>query len=779
MEINYAPQKIEKYIQTIWEKNKLFYIKNYVQKKKYYCLSMFPYPSGKLHIGHIRNYTLGDIIARYKRLDGYAVLNPIGWDSFGIPAENAAYDNNISPKEWTIKNINYMRNQLKDLGYSFNWDREITTSHKDYYKWEQLFFIKLYKSGLVYKKKSFINWDPVDKTVLANEQVINGKGWRSNKEIERKKISQWYLKISKYANDLLFGLKGLKKWPTKVKGMQKNWINKKVGYKITLILNNTCFKIDIFLEKLNLLHNVSFIFISHEHPFCEYYFKVKNGSKTIQNNKITKAYVINPINKKKIPLLFSDDEKNLNMICKAGIPSNYNDDYKFAKSSNIINITYKIFNKVKKSILTSLFLKLFKNKKIIKKCEKFNIKDWCVSRQRYWGTPIPIIYCRTCGIVPEKEKNLPVILPDIINNDYKNISLSNIKSFVTTTCPLCKNEAERETDTFDTFFESSWYYIKFVSYNSSINSNDLNTWLPVDQYIGGIEHATLHLIYARFMHKIIKDFGIIKCNEPFDNLLTQGMVLMDGSKMSKSKGNIIDQSALIKKYGADALRLFVVFAAPPEQSFEWNENGIIGCKKFLDRVYSLAINYNKYESNKTVDYKRFTFNNKSINTINTFNNILEKLKFNIKENKSFNVIVALLMTMYNIILNLNFNIDEDLFLIKYFIETLLIILAPISPHISHYLWSYVLMKTTLIEDEKLPNKIENIHLNKNFFNLIIQVNGKFKTIIKLSKNNNKNDVLNEVFNNKIVKHTILNCKIINIIYREFKMMNIISKSYDT
>jgi len=773
MEVNYIPSKIEKFVQKIWEDNKLFYINNNTKKKKYYCLSMFPYPSGKLHIGHIRNYTLGDMIARYKRQDGYAVLNPIGWDSFGIPAENAAYNNNISPKQWTIKNIDCMRNQLKDLGFSFNWNRELATSDPNYYKWEQLLFIKLYKSKLIYKKKSFVNWDPIDKTVLANEQVIDGKGWRSNYPIERKKISQWYFSITRYANDLLYSLKSLKGWPTKVKGMQKNWINKKLGYKLTLNLNNTFLKINIFIEKLSLLSNISFILMSNEHYLTEYYFKINNKKKSLKNNKFNKLYVINPISKKKIPLILTDQEKDFSFLCKPGIPCNYNDDYKFAKSNNIINITCKIFNKIKKTILTSLFFKLLKNKITIKRYENFNIKDWCISRQRYWGAPIPIVYCTKCGIVTEVENKLPVTLSDIKTKNYKNLLLSKIKSFVLTKCPICKNIAERETDTFDTFLESSWYYMKFISYNSSMKSKDLNSWLPVTQYIGGIEHATLHLIYARFIHKVIKDFGIVRCNEPFENLLTQGMVLMHGSKMSKSKGNIIDQAVLIEKYGADALRLFVIFAAPPEQSFEWNENGIIGCKKFLDRIYNLVISLKKYTINNKFNYKIFNFTNKNINIINKFNNILEKIKFNINENKSFNVIIALLMTIYNLILELDFNIKEDIFIINKFTESLLIILSPISPHITHYLWSQILIKKTYISDEKFPSKIDNIYLNKNLFNLIVQINGKFKTIIKLYKSNDVNNILENFFKNNNVKNYISNVNIKKIIYREFKIINII------
>jgi len=771
---NYIPEDIEKFVQDFWNNNKLFLIDETKKKKNFFCLSMFPYPSGKLHIGHIRNYTIGDIIARYKIQEGYYVLNPIGWDSFGIPAENAAFQRNISPKNWTEQNIACMKIQLKRLGFSFDWSREITTSNKEYYKWEQLFFIKLYKSGLVYKKKTFINWDPIDKTVLANEQVIDGKGWRSGYPVERKKISQWFLKITSYANELILGLKNLSGWPAKVKGMQKNWINKKIGYNI-ISNTNTNHQFKFFLDRLDLLPNIKFILISQEHELFEKY-SITDKFKKFDLEEKTDLYIVNPINNDKIPIWITNKKyKSSDYLYNLGIPSNYNNDYKFAKKYNIKTVQKNIFYNIKKKILIILFFKILKEKKIIKKLEIFNIKDWCISRQRYWGTPIPIVYCSECGIVTEEKKNLPIILPDIKEHNYTNILLGNIENFINTKCPTCNNYARRETDTFDTFFESSWYYIKYISYKNSINSDNLDKWLPVNQYIGGIEHATLHLIYARFFHKLMKDFKIVTCDEPFKNLLTQGMVLMDGSKMSKSKGNIIDQSILIKKYGADALRLFITFAAPPEQSFEWNENGMLGCKKFLERVWIFT---NKLKDHINVDNnlydKTFQFEDKNIEIINTFNDILEKINFNIKENHAFNVVVALLMSMYKLLGKLNINKDEDLFITNKILHALLIILSPISPHITHYLWSKILKKNILIINEKFPNKIDNINLKKNIFNLIIQVNGKFKTILKLSKNKNKQNVINYVLENDRIKNIILNKKIKNIIYKEFKIINIVT-----
>lgn len=754
MQKPYIPEKIEKIVQIFWKKNKNFHINNNEYKKKFYCLSMFPYPSGKLHIGHIRNYTIGDVISRYKKLEGFNVLNPIGWDSFGIPAENAAYKNNIAPHLWINNNIRCMKNQLKKLGFGFDWDREITTSHKDYYKWEQLFFIKLYKSNLIYKKSSFINWDPIDKTVLANEQVINGKGWRSNAIIERKKIPQWYLKITDYADELLDGLNNLNKWPIKVKEMQKNWINKKIGYELIFDVYKTNQNLKIFINNLNNIQNINIVLISNEHDL-------------INENNINTIHLINPLNKKLIPvnITLKENQHLTEYLC---------DVITLQKNDNIINDSINIFNNIHLKYINILIIKVLKNR--IKKKHVFNLKDWCLSRQRYWGTPIPIIYCDICGIITEKENKLPIILPKIKNYVYKNISLGNIDNFINTCCPQCNKKAYRETDTFDTFFESSWYYIKYICYNMNLDSTILNLWLPVDQYIGGIEHATLHLIYARFFHKLMKDFNIVDNEEPFKNLLTQGMVLLNGTKMSKSKGNIIDQELLIKKYGADTLRLFILFSAPPDISFEWQDNGIKGCKKFLEKIWNLAHKICNIKSDETISFDILNFSEIQLRLINNFNFILEKIYFNIKETKSFNVVISLLMKMLNLSDNLNISKNLDIIILKKFFDIILILLSPISPHITHYLWSYVLKKNTLIINEILPEILKNKKINTELVNLAIYINNKFKTNISISTKLNKTEILNIAIKNTIIKICLLNKNIKNIIYKEFKILNIIIDS---
>lgn len=751
MKKTYNPEKIEKHVQKIWKKHNIFHINNNNDEKNFYCLSMFPYPSGKLHIGHIRNYTIGDVIARYKKLEGFNVLNPIGWDSFGIPAENAAYKNNISPHLWIDNNIKCMKNQLKKLGFGFDWDREITTSHKDYYKWEQLFFIKLYKSNLIYKKNSFINWDPVDKTVLANEQVIDGKGWRSNVEIERKKIPQWYLRISDYADELLNGLKYLNKWPIKVKEMQKNWINKKTGYEICFNIYKTNKKLNLFIENLDMLKLLKFVLISNEHEL-------------INENITTETVLIHPLNKKKLPLRVTnkDYQYTTDYLCDIGITDHIESEQK--KNTNVFKNILSNYNII-------LTLKILKDK--IKKVHVYNLKDWCISRQRYWGAPIPIVYCEKCGVNTEDEKKLPVILPKIEQSAYKNISLHTVQDFVNTSCPTCKGNAKREIDTFDTFFESSWYYAKYICYNSNFNANLLNKWLPVDQYIGGIEHATLHLIYARFFHKLMKDFNIVKCQEPFINLLTQGMVLMDGSKMSKSKGNIIDQELLIKAYGADTLRLFILFSAPPDVSFEWKENGIKGCRKFLEKIWTLTHKINNIQINNFLAFETINFDLNQIKIITDFNKLLEKIYFNINETRSFNVVIALLMTMLNLSEKLMSHEKSNYVILQKFIDIILILLSPISPHITHYLWSDILKKKTFILNETLPEKLKNKGLDNSTFDLAIHINNKFKTNITFNKKDNKKDIIEAVMQNDMIKNHLLNYSIKNIIYKEFKILNII------
>lgn len=744
MKLDYISDNIEFFMQNFWRKNKIFNHVDLNLKPKYYSLCMFPYPSGKLHIGHIRNYTIGDIMAGYARLKKFNVLNPIGWDSFGLPAENAAYKNFISPDIWTNYNIINMRFQLMRLGFSFDWSKELSTSNPNYFKWEQLFFIKLYKSGLVYRKNGIVNWDPVDKTVLANEQVINGRGWRSNALIKKINIKQWYIKITDYADDLLIDLDYLDGWPNKVKDMQKNWINKKFCFEILFFLN----KIAISLDNIFTIFLLKKIIIS------------KNLYSHTSFLKDEISYIYNPITKCKIKIELKNNNDTNNI---------YNLVFFHENKLNLFRNIF--FSSIKKQNLKMILIKILFLKKVIKKVEIFNLQDWCISRQRYWGTPIPFFTCVKCGLLNENENNLPVILPKIKKKKFKNISLNHFKRFKYIKCYVCESDAFRETDTFDTFFESSWYYIKYLAYNN-INLDHLNNWLPVDQYIGGIEHATMHLIYARFFHKIFKDFGIVLTNEPFLNLLTQGMVLMSGSKISKSKGNIPDQEFLINKYGADTLRLFVIFSAPLDQSFEWTNNGIIGCKKFIKRiwVYAYLLSGSDFYKNCLFDEKTFSFNDISTNLIIKFNNFVDKIYFNLNKKISFNVIIALLMQVFKILPQSFNNSLELFFLSKRIFKFLIIFLSPIIPHVTGFIWTYILKECTNISSECMPQKIENIFLKNQVFNIMVFVNNKFKFNLNFF---NKKISENELFNHPDLKSFLYKKKIKKFFYKENKLVNFI------
>jgi len=746
MKSKYLPLQVEKYVQNFWKINNIFLFKDDASLKKYYCLCMFPYPSGKLHIGHIRNYTIGDIISGYKRLEGYNVLNPIGWDAFGLPAENAAYCNGVLPNIWTFNNIKVMRRQLKRLGFSFNYNREITTCKADYYKWEQLFFIKLFKSGLVYRKKSYVNWDPFDKTVLANEQVLDGKGWRSNVKIERKKVSQWYFKITEYASDLYSDLNLLTEWPLKVVEMQKKWINRLDGYDISFKFGEKFLFFNFFLKNLGSICFLNTVFLSNEHILLNYF--------------IRKFFLINPVIFKKINVVFKKFSFN-----------NHIDLYDLnfldvIKKNSFLNL----FIKIKKKNLNYLFLNLLYNLKSFRKSYKFSLKDWCISRQRYWGSPIPIIYCNNCGVLPENEINLPIVLPKISNMTFTSFSFKKNIGFLNSTCPLCKSNAFRETDTFDTFVESSWYYIRYIS--DLMVKKKLFKWLPVDQYIGGVEHATMHLIYSRFFHKVMFDFGMVNTKEPFVNLLTQGMVLMGGTKMSKSKGNIADQEDIVVKYGADTLRLFIVFAAPPEQSFEWKTNGIKGCNRFLDQVWDIAFKVKSFCFDVNMDFDSLVFETYQLELLKKFNFILDKIYLNIFKTKAFNVVISLFMSILKMISSFRVNSNVDIFIYKTIFESLLVLLSPVVPHITHYLWSVVLGKHDLIIYQKLPIKFNFIQLNDDVFNLIVKVNNKFKKLLVLSSKLSDSDVIDIVLKDSdIIKFVSSGFK--DIIYKKFKIINIL------
>ena len=618
----YEPQKVEKSVQSYWDDHQSFRVTEDPTKEKFYCLSMFPYPSGHLHMGHVRNYAIGDAISRFQRMQGKNVLQPMGWDAFGLPAENAAMQNKTAPAEWTYNNINYMRGQLKKLGYAYDWSRELATCHKEYYRWEQWFFLKLFSKGLVYKKEAEVNWDPVDQTVLANEQVVDGCGWRSGAPVERRSILQWFVKITAFADELLEGLDKLDGWPSMVRTMQSNWIGRSEGLNLDFeVVGTNKETVSVYTTRPDTLMGVTYLAVAPQHPLAqEAATSNKEVAKFIEKqtkNKVAEAELaklkkdgvntgltaFHPITKNAVPIWVA----NFVLISYGSgavmaVPAHDQRDYEFAKefelpikqviepisNHQVCDLDSCAFTERGRVINSGQFNGLnfeeafdsiatyLKEHGKGEKTVNYRLRDWGVSRQRYWGAPIPIINCEKCGSVPVPEEDLPVLLPEDVDFDDTGSPLTKIDQFFRTSCPNCKSPAKRETDTFDTFMESSWYYARFActDQNSTMLDERANYWLPVDQYIGGVEHAILHLLYARFYHRLLRDEGLVDSNEPFTRLLTQGMVLNEGTKMSKSKGNTVDPLGLIEKYGADTVRMFTLFAAPPDQSLDWSDSGV-------------------------------------------------------------------------------------------------------------------------------------------------------------------------------------------------------------
>ena len=807
MQENYNPKIIEKKIQDEWAASKTFKA-SINKRKKFYCLSMFPYPSGNLHIGHVRNYTISDVLARFHRMQGENVLHPIGWDAFGLPAENAAIQNQSSPKEWTNKNIENMRNQLKSLGFSYDWDREISTCSEDYYKWEQWFFIKLFKKQLVYKKESLVNWDPVDNTVLANEQVIDGKGWRSGAEVEKKKISQWFLKTTSYSKQLLSDLKELEGfWPENVLTMQKNWIGESSGAELFFKIATSNHIINVFTTRPDTLYGVTFIALAADHAFiekCDDNVKnfakellllkdkdEKTSSKKISKGIFTNFYAIHPITGKKVPIWIANYIlTGYGTGAVMGVPAHDERDYNFAKKYNleIIKVITKDgnndevyvgegflinsneFNNLDNISASKSIVSLITEMKIGKQVKNYKIRDWGISRQRYWGCPIPIIYREDGEILTVDENDLPIKLPDDIDFSSPGNPLENHPTWKYTKCPITGMKAIRETDTLDTFFESSWYQSRFCSPKDNHNmiGEEANYWLPVDIYIGGIEHAVLHLLYARFFHKLLRDEGMLKSNEPFKSLVTQGMVLKDGAKMSKSKGNTVDPNSLIQKYGADTVRLFVIFAAPVENSLEWSDHGVEGSFKFLNKLWGVGFkikNYNKDIKNYNLD------DEKKIKIIT--NKAIAKVTDDYGKRLSLNTIVSTCMELLNSIVNSlqQNNIRYEVILSVY--KSLILLLNPITPHICKELSAHL----NILE---IDNDISWPIIDQNFLKddknlIVIQINGKVRKKIEIESDIDQEKLEAYIFSlEEVIKYT--NGKEIKkIIYIKNKLVNIVVK----
>ena len=843
MSQRYNHKKTEAYWQKKWADEEIFQTSKDIKKEKYYVLEMFPYPSGKIHMGHVRNYTLGDVVARYKKMRGFNVLHPMGWDAFGLPAENAAMIEKKPPKEWTYQNINVMRSQLKSMGLSIDWKREIATCHPDYYKHEQLFFLELYKKGLAYKKESLVNWDPVDLTVLANEQVIDGRGWRSGAPVEQKNLSQWFLKTSLYSEELLQCLDGLNKWPEKVKTMQSNWIGKSSGAEINFKISNpgklSSNMIKVFTTRPDTIFGATFCAISSEHPVALEIIDNDNEAKIFQEKckqinpdkeKIgfkTNLLIEHPFEKKTVPLFIANfilmdygsgaifgcpghDQRDLDFANKYNLqiipvilpPGEREGDFKILNEAYIgegllINSSFlngKSIESAKELVIKKLSEKGMGNEKV-----NYRLRDWGLSRQRYWGCPIPIIYREDGEILAVRKKDLPVELPKVEKFSGSGNILEKIDDWKVTKCPFTGMKAVRETDTFDTFFESSWYYLRYCNPRESVPfiKEDINYWLPVDQYIGGIEHAILHLLYSRFFVKALRDLEFIDLDEPFKGLFTQGMVthqtyknsknewlspeqikqeknsIVDENnnevkvgkveKMSKSKKNIVDPSLIIENYGADTARWFMLSDSPPDRDLEWTENGIAGSYKFINKVWDLVQKSKTFKENKSSK-------NKDLELNEDINLAIENITRNI-EAFHFNKAVANIYELSNAIQKklVDSSVSKDALLSV--LKKMALLVHPFVPHLSEEMWKS-LGSNKLAIAQKWPES-KGIK-KKTSYKIAIQINGKTKQIIDIEdKNNNEDDIKKIAMDDKKIKKIIQDNKIKRIIHVHSKILNIV------
>lgn len=776
MKERYDPKNIELKWQKFWGDNEIYKTKANPSGKKFYCLEMFPYPSGEIHMGHVRNYSIGDVIARYKRMRGYDVLHPMGWDAFGLPAENAAIKHGIHPSEWTYNNIQHMKQQLIRMGLGYDWEREVTTCKAEYYKWNQWFFLKMMEKDLVYKKHSYVNWCSSCSTVLANEQVIDDKCWRCDNNVVQKKLEQWFFRITNYAEELLQGCEELSGWPERVVIMQKNWIGKGEGVEVDFPIEGMKEKLRIFTTRPDTLFGVTFMCIAPEHPLAEQMVKQKTRLDEIkarygkEDEKIgipTGYYAINPLNEERIPIYVANFvimEYGTGAIMS--VPAHDQRDFDFAKKYNLpikvvitpfnysslslseLSEAYEgegllvdsgIFTGMKSDVAKNEIIKFIEEKGIGKGVVNYKLRDWGISRQRYWGTPIPIIYCEQCGMVPVPESDLPVILPEDVRFTGKGGSpLAESEKFLKTDCPKCGGKARRETDTMDTFVDSSWYFIRYCFNKGDINlltelraeDSEFKYWMPVDQYIGGVEHAVLHLLYSRFFTRVLRDLGLINISEPFQNLLTQGMVVKDGAKMSKSKGNVVDPNYLIERYGADTSRLFALFAAPPEKDLDWSDKGVEGAYRFLHKLWGIVykfINYSLEFKNQKIgqNFSELTFDARRL--YRKTHQTIKKVTHDIEREYHFNTAIAGLMELVNEIASFQPESEEDMRVIRFSIEKTLLLLSPFSPHITEELWEAIGNKPSIF-DQKWPEWNEEV-AREDLLEFVIQVNGKVRSKI--------------------------------------------------
>ena len=825
MKESYFPQEIEKKWQKIWEDNKAFHTPDNSDKPKYYALSMFPYPSGKLHMGHVRNYTITDVIARFKKMQGYNVLHPIGWDSFGLPAENAAMQHGADPAKWTDENIAYMTKQLKMLGLSYDWEREVTTCKPDYYKWTQWLFIQLFKKGLAYKKEAAVNWCEHCGTVLANEQVIDGKCWRCDNVVEKRYLSQWFFKITDYAERLLEDLDKLKGWGDNVKTMQANWIGKSKGaifrFKVKEIEG---LEVPVYTTRPDTVHGITYLVVAPEYKDIEKLTTAENkqaveeyranarkmseierlSTERIKTGVPLGTHCINPFTGEEFPLWTADYalvEYGTGAVM--AVPAHDTRDFDFAKKYNLpikvviqnpenpsdckdaayteegILVNSNEFDGMKNTEAKEAITQKAVNEGFGEFKTQYRLRDWLISRQRYWGAPIPVVYCDKCGIVPEKEENLPVMLPTDV--DFSVVGKSPIttsKTFEETTCPICGGKAKREMDTMDTFVCSSWYYLRYSdpkNTNLPFSKELVDKWLPVDQYVGGIEHAILHLLYSRFFTKALKDLGLLSFDEPFKNLLTQGMVLKDGSKMSKSKGNTVDPDEIFENYGADTARLFILSDSPPARDFDWSDAGVEGCYKFLNRVWRLV---SDNQNNITKDYNLvFPLTRENDDLVRTVHMAIKGITNDIANDFQFNTVISKYRELTNAIYDWRGKKSdlsaEDKNVLSFAIISLIKLMAPVTVHMSEEIW-HDLGYEGSIHSEKWCEWDNNL-AKASKITLVVQVNGKVKDKIEADEGVNDEELKAIALSSEKIKELTAGKEIVKMIVVPKKLVNIVIK----
>lgn len=827
MNEKYMPREIEPKWQSVWAERKVYSTEVNRQRPEYYVLEMFPYPSGNLHMGHVRNYSIGDVIARFKVMQGYNVLHPMGWDAFGMPAENAAIKHGIHPANWTMDNIANMRRQQQEMGFSYDWDREVTTCHPDYYRWTQWLFLLFYERGLAYKKKAAVNWCEDCNTVLANEQVVDGRCWRCDSVVVKKELAQWFLRITDYADTLLKDLNELKGWPDRVKVMQENWIGRSEGAEFSFDVPEIDEKIPVYTTRHDTAFGVTYVVLAPEHPLVEKLIAGKDTEQAVrefvettrnlseinrtstETEKVglfTGSYAVNPFNGEKVPIWVANYvlvEYGTGAVM--GVPAHDERDWQFATKYGLAKriviqpkdaaldlalmtgaydgpgymVNSGRFNGLDNEAGKKAIAEWLETEGIGKRRINYRLRDWLISRQRYWGAPIPIIYCQHCGTVPVPKDQLPVMLPNNVRFDAGAVSpLAQVEDFVTCECPKCGAKARRETDTMDTFICSSWYYFRYTSPHSTtepFDSAKANYWMPVDQYIGGIEHAILHLLYSRFFTKVLRDAGLVNVIEPFKNLLTQGMVIKDGAKMSKSKGNVVSPEEIVQKYGADTARLFILFAAPPERDLEWSDLGVEGAFRFLSRLWRIVSHYAPIVKDASGEYVVSSLTKEEKELRRVLHSSIKKVTEDIQERFNFNTAISSIMELVNAMYAYKEQQHDTAhpLLMRETVSTLLKMLAPFAPHITEELWSYTISGES-VHKQSWPT-YDPEAIKRDEVEIVLQVNGKMRDKIIVPVGLTPDELERLALAQEKVKIMIEGKQIVKVISVPQKLVNIVVK----